>query len=320
MKRWRTSLRVFMVLFAIMVVLLIATPLLAANDEASRAVSTSSNILSLLRRHGQPVIPMDDVLQTLSANAIEPISVDLEGIHITINELIYDGIWLYTAAKISPIDSHSILVMPGSAIVSDLVKGGNNENIRDDHRSFIDAAREDRKRLLAVYVYPREFDSLEWYFTDHFQQADDVSVFMSGAKINFGNETPIITWTIQVYEINLDTREYKLLAAVESNPQEVTQLCELEYQDYQLINQNNEPCAQISFVMSIFAAYATIKWHNGKDPNGNLFTLYNEKGIKIEHGMASDTNAFSLSDFPAYIAVETEDDGYIRYLLVKVAN
>lgn len=97
--------------------------------------------------------------------------------------------------------------MPSSADINDFVAGGYRENLRDDSRSFLEAATEDKKVLLYVNVYPEEFDQIEYYFTDHRQDAGFQSTVFSGAPVGWMDDTVTINLLVQVDRINLLTGE-----------------------------------------------------------------------------------------------------------------
>ena len=108
---------------------------------------------------------------------------------MTLQEVLYDGIWLYTSAIVTPTDPATTLIMPASADIQDFVYGGYNENLRIDPRRFIEAALQDQKDLQRVSVYPVEFDQLSYYFLDHRQDAGDQSTVFSGAPLGGMEET-----------------------------------------------------------------------------------------------------------------------------------
>ena len=92
-------------------------------------------------------------------------------VKVTLREILYDGYWIYTSASVMPSSPDGGVIMPGSASFGDLVRGGYGETARSDERTFLEAAQQEGKRLLCVYVYPREFDELSFYFLDHRQDA-----------------------------------------------------------------------------------------------------------------------------------------------------
>lgn len=106
-----------------------------------------------------------------------PRTLDCGEVQVTLQEVLYDGYWIFTVASVTPTSSKKTLVMPGSAGADESVSGGNGEKSGLDSRTFREAATEDGKRLLSVYVYPKEFDYLPFYFLDHRQDENDSSTW-----------------------------------------------------------------------------------------------------------------------------------------------
>ena len=136
-----------------------------------------------------------------------PLEFDCGTVQVTLDEVLYDGEYLYTSARVMPVDSTTTLIMPASALVEDFVAGGYHENLRSDPRSFMEAAVQDQKTLLMVEVHPVEFDRAEYYFLDHRQDAGDQTTVFSGASVGWIGEAPTIHLLITVtpYDPSADT-------------------------------------------------------------------------------------------------------------------
>lgn len=147
--------------------------------------------------------------------------IETEGVHIQADAIAFDGEILFTSVNVRPTNAEEILILPGSASKIDIVAGMNGENKRHDHRTFLESALEDGKKLLAVYAYPQEFDILGTYFLDHYQMDDDLTVLFSGAYQEGGLPTQI-SWLIEVYDVDLTTGQYSLLTRMLSDPQDIT--------------------------------------------------------------------------------------------------
>ncbi len=185
------------------------------NSFASLALEdeTASDIAAWMEPYGTYRLSAE--IQEKMHQEFPPITVNCGEVTVTVSELLYDGEWMYTAAKIVPNDTDEVLVLPGGAAQpGDRVCGVNGEDEREDTRTFQIAAQEDGKQLLAVYVYPKEFDALGTYFLDYFQKTDDISVLLSGAQFSSRNNPISITWQIQIYDVDLDTQQYTLLKSV----------------------------------------------------------------------------------------------------------
>lgn len=153
------------------------------------------------------------VLQNLNASADK--TADLKEISVSFNEVFIDSGMAFTSAFVKPKNPEEVLVLPGDAEKESRVCGMYDEGFRTDKRSFEQAAGEDGKRLLAVYVYPKEFDKTGEYFIDHFQLEDDKSLLISGANIAEIGSNVKLNWQIQVYEVNLNTGAYDLIETQE---------------------------------------------------------------------------------------------------------
>jgi len=124
----------------------------------------------------------------------EPEEVECGLVRVILRELVYDGVWMYSAAEIS-IDDENAMIVPGSADLGDPVCGVNDEGQIEDDRPFREVAKEDGKVIYYVNAYPEEFHGER--FIDYFQLKDS-SVYLSGARMNTGNEPIAISWKIRV--------------------------------------------------------------------------------------------------------------------------
>lgn len=165
-----------------------------------------SQIARYLKLYGYD-LPWEIVKQ--SHAAFSPLAVDCGPVQVSVDEILYDGQWMYTAASIWPKDPDTTVIMPGSAHPDDPAAGFYGEKARNDKRSFKTAAKEDNKQLLSVYAYIKEFDDIGAYFLDHFQE-ENSSVLFSGAEVAGGEETVECTWVVQIYAVDLQTKKFTL--------------------------------------------------------------------------------------------------------------
>lgn len=127
----------------------------------------------------------EDIQGEIQSDTVDAKTLELGNVVISSMETLYDGCWIYITASVVPSSTDEVIVMPGSASTGDLMRGGNEETARaDDDRTFLEAAKEDNKRLLCVYIYLKEFDALPFYFLDHRQDAGDRSTLVSGSRLN----------------------------------------------------------------------------------------------------------------------------------------
>lgn len=167
---------------------------------------TGSYLAQYMQIYG---ITFSDTMLRQSLVDTEPKKVICGPVEVSLEEIVYDGQWLYTAASAMSLDSSTYL-LPGDAQPSDPAKGFYKEDTREEERSFLQVAKEDGKQLLAAYIYIKEFDEIGAYFLDHLQVSESTSMLYSGAKLGYGNKPAHVTWSIQTYEVDLETEEYTL--------------------------------------------------------------------------------------------------------------
>lgn len=302
-------------LSVLLVLLVVATVICFVSPAAANAQEDQVTILSMLNDYGNTESITGAVMERA---ALGPVMADCGDVHISITEMLYDGIWMYTAAKIQATDPNKVLIMPGAAEVSDPVGGVNGEIINGEKRSYLEVARAEGKKLLAVYVYPKEFDGLGEYLLDYRQLADNCTAFFSSAAVEAGNEPTTLTWSVQVYEVDLDTTGYTLQTMMESEPQTVFPLEEISYQKYLLENDAETLCDEILLAKSAVTTYMLPQWTNEDDKYFNYLTMLTEEGKAVEHGIGPDMRAVSISDFPESFLIEINGDDQEQLRFVKV--
>lgn len=244
-----------------------------------------------------------------------PITVNCGEVTVTLAELLYDGEWMYTAAKIVPNDADKVLVLPGSAAQpDDPVCGINREHEREDTRTFLEAAKKDRKQLLAVYAYPKEFDTLGAYFLDYFQRRQDVSVLLSGAQLAGGNHPANITWLIQIYDVDLDTQQFTLVKEVASEPMKVLPMQELIHYSYQVVSENAS-FATVELIESALHTYIRPDWNQSEQTTVHFLTLWDENGNAYPQGASPDLNTAVMSFYPEKLYLSIDDDSELIALV-----
>lgn len=231
-----------------------------------------------------------------------PQEIDCGQVKIRFNEALYDGQWLYTSASVWPKDASETLVMPGDSVLDDPVAGFYGETTRKELRSFGLAAIEDNKQLLAIYVYINEFDNLGTYFIDHFQETDNVSVLMSGAQLA-GRDKPVdVSWTIQIYEVDLATGKYnkqseKLIPMTVQPLQPYTEKC------YRAIDADGLPFDYVVLAQSPLNTYVLPEWKNTTDKNIFSIALIDDNGHDLPQGVQPAMDAYMLDTLPEKITL-----------------
>jgi hypothetical protein len=236
----------------------------------------------------------------------EPFTMDCGEVTAIVNEILYDGCWLYTVADIVPKDPARILILPGSAFVGDLVSGSYEEKERTDKRTFIKAAKEDGKRLLAVYAYPKEFDMLGAYFMDHFQEAEDTSILLSGANLLADTETITVTWSIQVYEVDLITMKYSLIDEY-TQPLVIKPLAPIIEKQYIASGAKQTPFDSVYLVQSGLTTYVHPMWRAEEDAYRFETMLFNNEMKEIPNGAPPEAGTVAFEQLPKAVYIQLRD-------------
>lgn len=237
-----------------------------------------SNISALIQSYSES-FQMPEGIQEKMMGSWEPIVVEGDKVQVCLSEVLFDGYWLYTAAEVSPIDASSTLIMPGAAFPSDPVEGTNEIKERNDHRSFLEAVKADNKQLIAVYIYPREFDTIGEYLLDYFQRTGDASVCLSGAHWESENDEIYVHWLIELYDVNVDTAQYTLIESQEI-PSVVPSLGSTQEKTYQIRNNEHLLFDSVTLFKTALTTYYDINWKSSMhgcfalnffDLNGNAY-------------------------------------------------
>lgn len=294
-----------LIIVLILIVLLVSDK--PENDDFLKSnPPNSSAILTLLSEYGDTSAICDKTLKKLNM-PMQATVFKTEEIEIRLREVIYDGVWLYTAAEIESLAPDKVLVMPGAADVTDSRTGVNGERTVADNRSFIDAANDDGKKLLAVYVYPKEFDSLNEYFLDYRQLSENSSLCFSGARIGGDNQYAPITWSVQVYEVNTTQGHYSLLTTIESEQQWVSPVETVISQEYELDSDQVAPFTRVRLIKSGITTYIQAYSATDKPYSMHSMEVYTSTGERIIHGAALESCALSLNEFPDSFVLSLED-------------
>lgn len=184
--------------------------------------------LGVLAEEAEESLPIEQYLQVtmgqeLSADTTKSFTlegdmkdVDCSLIKVSVEEVFYDGEYesLYTAVTAVPA-SDDVMIKPADASNDDNVCGNWGENLNTDTRTFLGAAKEDGKRLISVYAYPKEFEEEGSYSLDHLQLADGNPLLLSSCGGTLNDNTISLTFTIQLYEVDLETGESSLVGTYE---------------------------------------------------------------------------------------------------------
>lgn len=241
----------------------------------------------------------NDIVQRIQ-RGFTPQEADCGLVRVRFNEILYDGQWMYAAASAWSKDSDTVLVLPGDAQAEDPVAGLYGEQARKDHRTFKAAAKEDGKRLLSVYAYVKEFDDTGAYFMDHFQE-ENLSVLFSGARIAGGAEAVECTWSVQIYEVNVETGKYAFQDEY-LFPMTIPPLEPYVEQTYRVTDEESL-FEEMVLAITPLGAYIIPQWNDLNGEQRALVTLIAADGRLVSKAAAPALDVYALDDFPRQITL-----------------
>lgn len=174
------------------------------------AESASASASAIVRNMAYRGYELPDAVEKQIVSDFTPDVLDCGEVQVAFKELLYDGRCLYTVASAKPLDPSATLLLPAGAELTDPVCGVHGESAGFDTRTYRDAAKEDGKRLVCVYAYPQEFDEGPDYILDY-EQTDDGTLLISGSVLGGGGGEATVTWLVQLYDVDPDTRRYTLI-------------------------------------------------------------------------------------------------------------
>ena len=266
--------------------------------------ATDSPIAWLMKLYGFAL--SDDIVSAMQAS-FSPQTFDCGPIRVTLREVLYDGVWLYTSATVTPVNPAAMLIMPGSASLDDFVSGGYQENLRDDQRSFQQAASQDKKKLIRVTLHPAELEQAEYFFLDHRQDAGNQSTIFSGAPINGTEETLTIHLSIKLDSVAPSSEEYTQSNSYEF-PVDIQRIGSVNRRAYHSMN-DKAPFTLIYLVETPLTIYAFPVWNNEDAENRYQFRLLDKDSDPVGRGAPPDGSTYGFTEFPdAFSVMLMEDD------------
>lgn len=294
---------------------------ISPNAICESSSEASNDIAWLMQLYGYTLT--DDILNIMHLS-FSPQEFDCGDIKVVLSEILYDGIWIYTAAQVTPTNPDNILVMPASADLSDFVCGGYLENLRDDSRSFIEAAEQDGKDIICVSLYPSEFDNVPFYFLDHRQDAGDQSTLFSGAPGEWKNETLSLHVRVELLYIPI-TSHGDLQQITYEFPVEVRRSGELCSQSYQSLSSGSLPFMKFTLIQTALNVYVYPEWVSEYAKNTYEYILLDQNGIPMKSGIPSDNSTYLMSTLPDQIDISlhnttVHEETAISVTFQRVAN
>ncbi len=235
-------------------------------------------------------------------NAQAPLIFDCGDVQITLTEVLYDGIWLYTAASAVPMHPDKAILLPGGAELQDFMAGGYGEGLRDDPRSFQDAALQDGKELINVFLYPIEFDDAPYYFLDHRQDAGSQSTLFGGAPVMWQDEERTIHFSVQLNHIFL-SGDSEPRSETFTFPVDIRRIGAMDSKLYRAAPEDGLPFETLRLLQTPLTTYAFPEWKS-PDAEGLEFALLDPSQAPYGRGAPPDTTTFALPSLPDTIGVD----------------
>ena len=221
---------------------------------------------------------------------------------VTLREVLYDGIWMFTAATVVPTAGEDVIIFPASAALEDFIAGGYQEGPRDDPRTFLEAAQEDHKELLYIQIALDEYEESDFYFDDHRQDPGEQSTLYSGGPVLIPEDE--IHLTIQTSLISPETEE-------ESEPETYSFSVKIQRTASRRKNYHtteaDAPFGSVTLVITPLATHALPEWKTQELKETVGFQLLDSNGDPFPKGIPQDSTTCFLTDFPDQFIVRFED-------------
>lgn len=256
----------------------------------------------LLRIYGYEI---DQSIVNEMHQGFHPLMLNCGDVQIEVREILYDGAWMYTSATAVPSNTEEIILLPSSAAYDDYIAGGYFENLRDDTRTFLEAAQEDKKDLLYIEAYPIEYDEAEFSFTDHRQDAGDQSTLFSGAPLVLDESVSCIHFSVQISRISSTTGE-EMSSETYEYPIKISRL-ESQKRTY-LASGENLPFNSIMLMQTPLATHTFPEWNSDEMMKTIKYKLMNLEGERYPRGLPEDGCTYRLEGFPSLLNIRFEEN------------
>ena len=287
---------------ALIAILLLCLPL-AAFAAPNTNADDDSYLAQYMTRYDY-VLPQT-IIEQIQVN-FTPQEADCDLIRVRFDEILYDGQWMYTSASVWPQNPDEVIVMPGDVQKNDLVTGPYDEKLQNDMRSFESVAKEDGKQLLCVYAYMKEFDDIGEYFLDHFQKANGESVLMSGARMASGCKAIKATWSIKVYDVDLETGKYSLLGEY-LFPMKILPLQPYAERTYRVVSGEKDLFESVVLAYTPLNTYVFPQWKEKQDRPRFSIALVDANDTPFSQGVPLAADTYVLDTLPNEIFLIVSD-------------
>lgn len=246
------------------------------------------------------------------STAFEPVTFDCDKVQVTLEAILYDGVWMYTSAILTPTSSEDSLILPDDAEPSFPVSGTYGEKLRDDPRTFIEAAIEDGKQLIRVMAVPQEFYEMEYFICASRQDAVETSTMVCATPCDWRDEVVNLSFHVDVTIMEPTNKDNAETAAYDF-PITVKRIGDIETAKYHA-NQEIKglPYETITLIKTPVTVYAF--WENGTKRTSAPANLADASGTAFTPGVPADgMTTFDLTAFPSQLSVNTEQDQEIIF-------
>ena len=287
---------------ALIAIFLLCLPL-AAFAAPNTNADDDSYLAQYMTRYDY-VLPQT-IIEQIQVN-FTPQEADCDLIRVKFDEILYDGQWMYTSASVWPQNPDEVIVMPGDVQKNDLLTGSYDEKPQSNMRPFESVAKEDGKQLLCVYAYIKEFDDIGEYFLDHFQKANGVSVLMSGARMAGGSKAIKATWSIKVYDVNLETGKYSLLGEY-LFPMKIRPLQPYAERTYRVVSGETDLFESVVLAYTPLNTYVFPQWKEKQDRPRFSIALVDANDTPFSQGVPLAADTYVLDTLPNEIFLIVSD-------------
>ncbi|MDO4836940.1 MAG: hypothetical protein Q4B32_00970 [Clostridia bacterium] len=281
---------------------------------SSQDVTSESSLSWLMELYGF-TMPQD--VTTFAQTNFQPLTIETDGIVVSVQEILYDGVWLFTSATAQP-SSDDVIIVPFEAEVNDPIAGGYGENLREDSRTFLEAAQEEQKNLLLVSVMPAEYEQADFYFLDHRQDAGSQSTLFSGAPVALQGDDLTIHIAVETTLISYSTGE-TLSEARHEYSVTIKSLSTYNEKEY-LPATDDAPVEKLVLVQTDLATYVYPSWKESQAEALPEYVLTDAEGNPYPSGIPQDANSYSFDVLPDTVYVHFTEETGEEYTAMFTAN
>ena len=280
------------------------------HNSAAEMTEDLSPVQQILSQYGYAD---DHTIQALNDHYHQsnPLEYNDQSITAQVQELLYDGVWLYSTTRVASQVDANVLILPAGADFSDQVQIADDE----ESGSYLELAKTKGSQLLAVYGYPEQFDQQGEYFLDYIYSEDGSYYLISGCRFDYDNKPLSITPTLQVYNVNLDTLKYEHAGYITSEADNITPFADIHEYYYDIAD--NDVIKGVTLKRTGITTYAFIDWKNQNDMYSHYWQILKMDDSNWPNGYALDVTSLYMEEIPEQFQVQIDDMDPILATLKK---